>query len=305
MSSMDQLITAFDHLSSSRFVSVAGAAWWAHDYLLTFYEEYTRIWPSKWSFVKFLFFLVRYLSVPYIAISFCQFFLPAITIVRSMESISETWLVLIRVRALYAGHTWALRVLFIAFIATHFCTLFFGIYTVADIQSSLTYSPFLRVCTTVMPRFARILYFFQIPLEVILLAMLLLHYWRISRVLAPAKPTPLLLTLYIDGALYFAAIVSLHLFGGSVFLFLDPSYWPMTTLVDFTASSTFTSRMVLRLDKVARRGPLDTFITLGGTGVGGTSPDGRDAAYSMDIRMDGMHEANKRSSRGDGEHVLP
>ena len=53
---MDIIISALDHIAISRYVAVGGAALWAYEYLITCVDEYTRIWPSKRSVSKVLYF---------------------------------------------------------------------------------------------------------------------------------------------------------------------------------------------------------------------------------------------------------
>ncbi|KIM24562.1 hypothetical protein M408DRAFT_232859 [Serendipita vermifera MAFF 305830] len=143
--------------------------------------------------------------------------------------------------------------------------------------------------------------------------MLLFHYWRLGRTLAPVKPTPLFLALYSDGVLYFAAILSLRLWEGFIIALLDMTYWPMTLVIDLTSSSALISRMVLRLNKIANRGPPnDTFLTTGddiGIVTGGTSvakPGTVDGAVDViDIQMNGIRKTDEPSSRVDGDPAWP
>ncbi|KIM19378.1 hypothetical protein M408DRAFT_13493, partial [Serendipita vermifera MAFF 305830] len=233
----------------------------------------------------------------------CRFTNVSMSVMRIIEIIAETWIVMIRVRVLYAGHIWALRLLLAAFVITHCVNIFIGIHSMVETYTTTTFSQAVRLCITIKPRFAQAAYFTQLPLEAILLSTLLFHYWKLSRRLAPVKPTPLFLTLYSDGVLYFGAIIAL----------LDMTYWPMTLVIDLTTSSALISRMVIRLNKIANRGPLDdTFLTTGdaiGTGTGGTSvatPGTVDGAVDLvDIQMDGMRKTDKSSSRVDGDLAWP
>lgn len=259
---MDRLATAISNLNTCRYVSVAGTTLWAYDYLLTCKAEVTRIWPAKWSLVKVLFLTTRYIAVPYIAIMmyyllgppvstpFCKLTIVIMTIIRPTELITETWLVMIRVRALYIGHARTLWILYGAFIITHTCNIAITIQSMIEVLDNLSYSPFLRLCVAKLPRFAKVFYFIQLPLEFTLLAMQLAHYWNISRALSPVRPTLLLTTLYRDGVIYFMAIVTLRVWAGLVIAILDPSYYYMTMVLDLGLSATFISRLVLHLNKV-------------------------------------------------------
>lgn len=58
---------------------------------------------------------------------------------REIELIASTWLMMIRVRALYAKHRWAAWILYSSFIATHVLTAVFAIYTTAEIYRELSH----------------------------------------------------------------------------------------------------------------------------------------------------------------------
>lgn len=264
---MDHLVTVVEHVSVSRFVGVAGATLWAYDYLLTCVTEYKRIWPTQWSLVKVLFLTVRYIAVPYIALSmyyllgpvlstnFCRFYSITVLIFRMLELGSQSCLVVIRVRALYGGRLWVTWVLYSAFALTHATTITLSLSSVLETYSSLGYSLIFHVCVANITKFAKFVYFIEIPLEILLLAMQLVHYWRLSRALAPVQPSHLLKTLYTDGVIYFAGTVTLRLWAGLVVIFLDPTYWFMTVIFELALSSAFVSRMVLHLNQVAFQVP--------------------------------------------------
>ncbi|KIM31596.1 hypothetical protein M408DRAFT_317851 [Serendipita vermifera MAFF 305830] len=271
---MDHLVTVVEHVSVSRFVGVAGATLWAYDYLLTCVTEYERIWPTQWSLVKVLFLTVRYIAVPYIALSMyfvipnlpagypsltlmssCRFYSIAVLVFRILELGSQSCLVVIRVRALYGGRLWVTWALYSAFVLTHATTITLSLSSVLETYSSLGYSLIFHVCVANITKFAKFVYFIEIPLEILLLAMQLVHYWRLSRALAPVQPSHLLKTLYTDGVIYFAGTVTLRLWAGLVVIFLDPTYWYMTVILELALSSAFVSRMVLHLNQVAFQVP--------------------------------------------------
>ncbi|KIM31600.1 hypothetical protein M408DRAFT_327095 [Serendipita vermifera MAFF 305830] len=184
---------------------------------------------------------------------FCQVYTVATYIMREFELVAATWLVMIRVRSLYAGHRWAKWLLYTTFVITHLLTAGFGAQSVAEVYSNISYLSFLRVCLSGIPTYTKLIYFFQIPFELLLLAMQLVHYWRLSRMIAPARPTPLLTALYTDGVVYFIATITVRLWAGLVVVFLDPTLWYMTVVIDLSTTSTFISRIFLHLNQVSAK----------------------------------------------------
>lgn len=268
------LVAVVDHLNVSRLVGVAGATLWLYDYLLTFPTELERIWPTKWNLVKVLFLMTRYVPVPYTAllmsyllgsgssVQFCHFYSACILVFRTLGLIAQSSVVTLRVRALYAGHRWINWALYSAFAVTQITTVVFALYSFISTYSSIKYSPTLRLCLADMPIFARPVYFMLVPLESLLLVMQVAHYWRLSRAIAPVQPTPLLMALYRDGVLYFAAAFTLQIWAGLMVVLLDPTFWYLTMALDLSLTSTFISRMVLHLNQVAFQVRKETSTTL-------------------------------------------
>ncbi|KAF8879113.1 hypothetical protein BD779DRAFT_1162074 [Infundibulicybe gibba] len=58
------LKTLWSHTIISRYSVVSGATFYAWEYFLTLPDEIEYFWYSKWSFIKFLFFLNRYHRIP-------------------------------------------------------------------------------------------------------------------------------------------------------------------------------------------------------------------------------------------------
>lgn len=112
--------------------------------------------------------------------------------------------------------------------------------------------------------------------------MQLRNYWVLSRAVRSSQLTPLLRALYTEGVLYFVATISVRIWAGLVvspfpsliepflnhlqFAFLDPTYWPMTIVVDLTTGSTFISRIMLHLSKVSSKRD-DEFTSIIGTTI--------------------------------------
>jgi len=61
MASPQAFITALEHLRIVTYFNVASAALLVFDYLLTFPREVSLIWPARWTLIKVLFLLTRYL----------------------------------------------------------------------------------------------------------------------------------------------------------------------------------------------------------------------------------------------------
>ncbi|KAF8887424.1 hypothetical protein CPB85DRAFT_1441729 [Mucidula mucida] len=55
------LITALEHMQIVTYFDVASTALLVHEYILTFEQEVTLIWPSAWNITKILYLLTRYL----------------------------------------------------------------------------------------------------------------------------------------------------------------------------------------------------------------------------------------------------
>jgi hypothetical protein len=59
MSAIHQLVSAVSHLRASAYTTGAGGTVLLYDILLTLEDEKRLIWPSRFSLVKLLYFIVR------------------------------------------------------------------------------------------------------------------------------------------------------------------------------------------------------------------------------------------------------
>jgi len=60
---MDSVVTAFTHYNATKYVQTAATMWVGWDCILTFDREVVFFWQTKWTFLKILFIVNRYLPL--------------------------------------------------------------------------------------------------------------------------------------------------------------------------------------------------------------------------------------------------
>ncbi|EJD03512.1 uncharacterized protein FOMMEDRAFT_27477 [Fomitiporia mediterranea MF3/22] len=67
---LEDLIVAVEGYRLTNYFDVTSFAIYAYDYMLTFEDERSIMWPKRWSLMKVLFFMVRYLPLVDLTITF-------------------------------------------------------------------------------------------------------------------------------------------------------------------------------------------------------------------------------------------
>ncbi|PVG03744.1 hypothetical protein CPB86DRAFT_848698, partial [Serendipita vermifera] len=272
MSPVGDIIQKISYLQAARYTCAAGGTVLLYDILLTTKDEVRLIWPSRFSLVKVLYFINRYFPVPCLLLglyrkycyfrphyatnthgfSRCQLSILSQMTGQALALIAATWLLVLRVQALYSGNVCVSIGLYVAFFSTHAITIIISSFVMADMWSSIAYYKGIRLCATKENRLLAVGYFTPVFCETVLVVLQLWHGYRHTRrIRAIRYMAPLLRTLYADGFMYFVVVVSFRLWTAFIFLFADSSLWYISTYLEFGVISTCVSRLVLHLRAAA------------------------------------------------------
>ncbi|KAG8800049.1 hypothetical protein FRC16_003822 [Serendipita sp. 398] len=206
-----QLRNALVNFQASHFLSVAGVTVLFYDYLLCLSDgpygflasswqdtyhyfrhshnmltEVTYVWPSSASLPTCLYYIVRYLPLPWAAVgvyhlatqtsvSFCRGYLAGQLLAQALTYIPATWLLSIRVLALYPAYPNLRYFVYSFLILTHIAVLTVGIYSFTGIWQSLYWNRYFRDCGGNPPRLLGVALMLLIPFETLLIGLQLYH----------------------------------------------------------------------------------------------------------------------------------
>ncbi|KIM25692.1 hypothetical protein M408DRAFT_26018 [Serendipita vermifera MAFF 305830] len=173
---------------------------------------------------------------------------------QALSLVAATWLLVIRVIALYGGNKIVSIALYTVFITTHLVTIVVSGVLLHQVWEGLAYLDTIGICaSSTSLRLLGVVYITPIVCESVLVGMQVVHAYRHTRQLGTfGRPlTPLLRTLYADGFAYYIIVVALRLWSALLFTLADNSWWYMSTYIEFSLISTSVSRLVLHLRGVA------------------------------------------------------
>ncbi|KAG8760019.1 hypothetical protein FRC14_004346, partial [Serendipita sp. 396] len=158
----------------------------------------TYVWPSSFSLPICLYYIVRYLPMPWAAVtihhlakhmstSFCRGYLAGQLLAQAFTYIPATWLLSIRVLALYPPNPKLRYLVYGSLVLTHIAVLSVGSYSFTGIWHSLRWSRLLHDCGGDPPRLLGVALILLIPFETLLVGLQLYHNFLHRRMLHAAK----------------------------------------------------------------------------------------------------------------------
>ncbi|CAG7853518.1 SubName: Full=Uncharacterized protein {ECO:0000313/EMBL:CCA74187.1} [Serendipita indica DSM 11827] len=299
----DLLQIAYNLRISTYFTAASGVLL-LYDYLLTLPGEIEHVWSAKLSLPTVLFYVNRYVPMPVLLLGVFHvspFHAPQSLLL--FLSYSSSWLLLLRVVALYQGQVILQCILYAAFVLSHTSALVFVVSGLVPNWDAVFYSKILKICSFDDVKYFAGVYFSLIPFEFLLVALQINHLIRHQHLLRPQAATAttqtraaaslphLLRTIYFDGSLYFLVVVALRLSAGFIVAYMGPSLWYMASWTEYSLSSLMVSRLFLHLRQVAARNPETLPVT--------TMATHNESESKTRFSSDGatMHESHDGKSR--------
>ncbi|KAG8752170.1 hypothetical protein FRC14_007276 [Serendipita sp. 396] len=262
---LQELIRAKSNLRTSAYTCAAGMMIMLYDWILTFPDEVRYIWSGKqkMSKAKAMFFWNRYFVVPWIVISNYHIaglrgplsnniVIPTVAIIQGISIIIGIQLLALRVLALYKNNRLIRIGLFCYLAICHTILLIMTGITMARFVPSLIYIPVTGTCYSVPDPLIRSIYLPPLLAEGGIVLLQIVNHVHRRRQRSLLK-SPLVSTLFRDGYLYFALVLTIRLFCLFIYEFADPSLWFIANQMDFPISTALITRFFLQL-----RGAIDT-----------------------------------------------
>ncbi|KAG8807549.1 hypothetical protein FRC19_006609 [Serendipita sp. 401] len=155
-------------------------------------------------------------------------------------------LLALRVLALYRNRRTVKLGLYSFLAACHIALAVLAVCVMTKITPSLLYLSFSRTCYSNTPKEIGYIYLPPMLAESGIMALQVVHHYR-SRENRLMVRTPLIQTMYRDGYLYFAAVMTVRFICFFTFAFGPVSLWSFGNVLDFPLTSALISRFFLQL----------------------------------------------------------
>ncbi|PVF97483.1 hypothetical protein CPB86DRAFT_785784 [Serendipita vermifera] len=257
----------------NRWMSAVALAIVSYDTILTLPEEIEFLWSKKWSDVKVLTYLNRFVSFFFIAIncymfsgidrslsnSFCEVLLISTGVGAYVCFAMSNWILLARTQALLGNHRMFRRCLLAFYIILYVATGCLVIKTAQHIKGQLFYSKTVRSCGLAhRPLDMVLVWVGPMVFETIIFAITVLKlYQKASQIYTLGSK--LLMVLYRDGVCYYFIIIGLRIFTFISWLAFPISLLFVSFFVLWAVMSVAITRLQINLRKaVVLQQPPDT-----------------------------------------------
>ncbi|KIM33152.1 hypothetical protein M408DRAFT_19495 [Serendipita vermifera MAFF 305830] len=280
-SAINELITSLVHIQASRYTCAAAMTVMFYDFALTISDEIKFVWSGsqKMSSAKLMFIWNRYLTIPWIVLAnyhlanlrpplsntlsdkslyrlfhlltcspnSCKVAIVSIALMQGISIMVGVQLLALRVLALYKNSR-KVRIALFSWLAACHITLYTIVFiSMARFVPFLIYLPGTNTCYTISDKLITYIYIPPILAETGILVLQVYHHVQKNRTGGGAFQTTLVTTLYRDGYLYFAMVMSLRLLCLFIYLFAPASLWFLANQMDFPISTALISRFFIQL----------------------------------------------------------
>ncbi|KIM29955.1 hypothetical protein M408DRAFT_22400 [Serendipita vermifera MAFF 305830] len=261
------VISAVANFRASHYLAVSGVTVLVYDYLLCLPTEVSFSSPirrAQWLTMDIdrpclgLAFIPSYnpLLHDVAAIGTTELYGPPILLPpQAITYIPATWILCIRVLALYQSSRWLRYLVYGSLCLTHLASLAVGSVAIESISDSISYNRTVRECTSHPPRLLGGSLLVLLPIEILLVFLQLMHSIRHRQFLEHVSGVtlPILNALYIDGTMYFILVFALRLWAGLMLAIGTDTLFFLPIFAEYAFTSIAISRLFLHLRIVARR----------------------------------------------------
>jgi len=256
MSALEEtLVPIAEDVHLVRYTSVATATFILYEYLITIDQEIRLVWPSKWSLVKVLFFINRYLPFASSIIglhmfitapgtSNCKVILYESSLINTTVHAISSLILLIRVYAIWSNRKTVLAILIAAYIPT--ATVAYYITTHMTKEASAFTIPYLfptGCLVSFSDRRYWIAYTMLLCFETLMIILILVKALFLSTHIYSS----ILNMMVKDGVFYYACILSAVMGNLLVLLLASPRINDFLLILLGMLHSVLSSRLLFRL----------------------------------------------------------
>lgn len=273
---LEVLAGTISNINKSRYTSAAGLTVVLYDILLLLSDEVRLVWqtPRKGP-VKYCYLINRYVPPVFLIVAnyqlagyrgpltdtFCKVWISTASITQVLTGICATYILVLRVLALYGRRRYFPIILYALFIVSYGVCLGITIDAVLVIRAQAEYNPTVRVCSIdATPKIFRAIFITPVFFEVLIGILTLWKAVQHAYVLSNAAAAPMLHIMFRDGLFWFTAVVGLRVWNALIWMFLPQSMVYLGIYILWALVSTFVSRFYLNILNAASTG-VDAFST--------------------------------------------
>lgn len=276
-----ELVESLANLPPTRYACAAGSVICFYDFILTFPDEVRYVWASgePLSITKSMFFWNRYAVLGWLILGnyhisgfrgpltdgLCRLIIIGGGLAQGISIIIGVQLLALRVMALYKYER-RIRIGVILWLTLcHAALCGMTLAAVIRMYPILFFLPGINTCYTVIDIASKLVYIPPLFAESVLLILQIAKHVK-SRKTREAYQSPLMVTLYRDGYIYFATIMTIRLLCLFMFVFGPGSLRLIGNQLDFSLTTTLISRFFLQLRAAAKKLYEETITDFSTTG---------------------------------------
>lgn len=272
---LQQLAIAASNITKSRYTSVAGLTVVLYDILLLSADEIRLVWQKpKRNASRYAYFINRYVPPVFLLVAnyqlggfrpalsdqFCKNWISAASITQVITGIAATYILVLRVLALYGSGRVFTTLLYALFAISYGVCFGITVNAVIVIRAGAMYDHRLRVCSIEStPEIFRFIFIAPVFFEVLIGALTLWKAVQHAYVLSNASSAPMLYIMFRDGIAWFIAVCGLRIWNALIWVFLPQSMVYLGIYILWALVSTFVSRFFLNILDVVNSSLIDGF----------------------------------------------
>lgn len=274
-------------VAAAKYLSGAAITLIVYDSFLLLQQEYHTIWKSRWTLPKMLYYLIRAISIPFIAIAaydridfrpalsnrFCELWPSLVSAPMFVTFAASNWLFTLRLIALYKHQralVWFMRIFYIC---TYVVTLTFLILTLITYYRviGVSYNPVVKCCfSTRTISYTAAIFYTPALYEFLIFTMTAYRAHKDAVVLNSGR-TGLLVVLYRDNVIAFFIMLAMRSWNIWIHLTQPISAMHQATNIYWAINSVLSTRVYLNIVWLAHQPMLPPSVAAGASVASGPS----------------------------------
>ncbi|KAG8854367.1 hypothetical protein FRC20_001051 [Serendipita sp. 405] len=266
---------ALANITKCKYTSVAGLTVVMYDILLLSSDEVRLVWQRPWKNAsRFAYLINRYVPPIFLIIAnyqlggfrgplthtFCKSWIPAASIVQVVTGTCATYILVLRVLALYRAGRAATIAIYVLFAISYGICLGITIDAVVVVKEQAFYDPRVHICNIKLtPRIFRFIFLTPIFFEILIGVLTFWKCFQHAYAIAHASAAPMIHIMLRDGLIWWTVVIGLRVWNALIWVFLPQSLIYLGIYIHWALVSTTVSRFFLNILDVGTHGPIDGF----------------------------------------------
>lgn len=256
------VLSMLDDIVLTRYLAGVALTLVIYDSIILIQTEYQTIWKSQWTFPKMLYYFIRALTIPTLAVAaydmldfkapvsnrFCQIWLPLISVPMLVSLAASNWLFTLRLIALYKQQrvlVWFMRTFYALTYTVDFIFLIVTLVTYDKL--GVYYNPASKTCYTSMTiPYSGPIFFVPLVYEVLIFTLTVYRAHK-DAIIRNKSSTQLLIVLYRDNALAFFIMLALRSWNIWIYATQPVSSLHIATNIYWAVNTVLTTRIYLNI----------------------------------------------------------